>query len=96
MFSSMQDPVEMLGDVYLSDNLADAAQAWNEWRREVVDYAVREKVVPALLQVCCGLWCPPYLELPVGCHLQRWKCHVLGKRVLSRDRARDWLMLDCA
>lgn len=52
-FCLLQDPVEMLGDVYLSDNLADAAQAWNAWRREVVDYAVRDKIVPALLQVRC-------------------------------------------
>ena len=43
--------MELLEDFYLSDNVGDAAKEWNVWRTEVVDYAVREKVVPALLQV---------------------------------------------
>ena len=45
-----QDPIAFLGDVYLSDNFSDAAVAWNAWRKEVVAYAVRDKIVPALLQ----------------------------------------------
>lgn len=80
----------MLGDVYLSDNLADAAQAWNEWRKEVVDYAVRDKVVPALLQVgselaeasvCRSVRYP----LDVGTGTKRpGRMWVLSKRVLGR------------
>jgi len=45
-----QDPIAFLGEVYVSDNVSEAADAWNKWRREVVDYAVNEKIVPALLQ----------------------------------------------
>jgi hypothetical protein len=41
----------MLADCYLSDNVGDAAKEWNAWRSKVVDYAVREKIVPVLLQV---------------------------------------------
>lgn len=47
----VQDPVEMLADCYRSDNVGDAAKEWNAWRSKVVDYAVREKMVPVLLQV---------------------------------------------
>lgn len=50
LLPSHQDPVAFLGEVYVSDNVSEAADAWNKWRREVVDYAVNEKIVPALLQ----------------------------------------------
>lgn len=52
----VQDPVEEISEVYLSDNTSDAALEWNKWRKEVVQYSVRDKIVPALLQVREGLW----------------------------------------
>lgn len=49
-FKKDKDPVEEISEVYLSDNTSDAALEWNKWRKEVVQYSVRDKIVPALLQ----------------------------------------------
>jgi hypothetical protein len=50
----VQDAFEAIGEVYQSDNTSDAAREWNKWREEVVEYAVKEKIIPALLQVRKG------------------------------------------
>jgi hypothetical protein len=38
-----------VGDLFVSDNVAEVAVVWNEWRRSVLQVAVQERLLPAML-----------------------------------------------
>jgi hypothetical protein len=38
-----------VGELFVSDNIAEVAVVWNEWRRGVLQAAVQERLLPAML-----------------------------------------------
>jgi transcriptional accessory protein Tex/SPT6 len=42
--------VDNLRELYTSDNIAAVSEAWNAWRHGVLTAAVKERLLPTLLQ----------------------------------------------
>jgi hypothetical protein len=38
-----------VGELFVSDNIAEVAVVWNEWRRGVLQAAVQERLLQAML-----------------------------------------------
>lgn len=38
-----------MGELFVSDNIAEVAVVWNDWRRGVLQAAVQERLLPAML-----------------------------------------------
>lgn len=45
----LQDLLRDIEELFVSDNMADVAHDWNAWRKDVLASAVRDKLLPQML-----------------------------------------------
>jgi hypothetical protein len=45
----LQASLADVGELFVSDNIAEVAVVWNDWRRGVLQAAVQERLLPAML-----------------------------------------------
>lgn len=49
MFCVLQATLVDVGELLVSDNVAEVAAEWNNWRKQVLQEAVKDKLLPIML-----------------------------------------------